>query len=88
MQELKMSEESAGTVVIENAQSIGKMSNSRSSRPIVACFSSIQDKIWVLCHSKKSRPFKEFLCGGAIPPEVNDRKRKLWPIYKKAKKKQ
>ena len=82
--QLRMPQEQIDSLVIENTHRMGKVTG-RRSRPIVACFGSLQDKIKILRHTRNMDRTKKFSVAEQLPPELNERKQKLWPQYKKAK---
>ena len=84
MNQLMMPQDLIDSLVIENTHRMGKV-NSRRSRPIIVCFGSIQDKIKILRHTKNMDSSQKYSVVEQLPPELNERKRKLWPQYKKAK---
>ena len=82
--ELHMKEDNIKNIPIDRVHRMG-MRNKTGKRPIIAHFASLGDRINILRHTKHLTQSKKFYVATQLPPELNERKKKLWPQFKQAK---
>ena len=82
--ELKMPKEIILSLQIEQIHRVGQK-GTRYTRPIVARFSTFEEKVKVVNFIKNLDRSKKISIQIELPPELNKRKKKLWPMFKEAR---
>ena len=82
--ELKMPKEIILSLQIKQIHRVGQK-GTRYTRPIVAKFSTFEEKLKVVKFIRNLDRSKKISIQDQLPPELNERKKKLWPMFKEAR---